>query len=34
MSTVDLGVIGLKTPRIDNECPLEKEFTLLIRMNS
>ena len=34
MSIVNPVAIGVETPRIDNECSLEKEFTELIRMNS
>ena len=33
MSIVDPVAIGVETLRIDNWCPLEKEFTELIRMN-
>ena len=33
MSMADPVAIGVKTPRIDYECSLEKEFTELIRMN-
>ena len=33
MSTVDLVVIYVKIPRIDNLCSLEKEFIELIHMN-
>ena len=34
MSMVDLVVISAETPRIDNVCSLDKEFTELIPMNS
>ena len=33
MSMTDPVAIGVETPRIDNGCSLEKEFTELIRMN-
>ena len=33
MSMVDHVVISVETPRINNGCSLEKEFTELIRMN-
>ena len=33
MSMVDPVAIGVETPRIDNGCSLEKEFTELIHMN-
>ena len=33
MSIADPVAIGVKTPRIDCGCSLEKEFTEVIRMN-
>ena len=33
MSMADPIAIGVETLRIDSGCPLEKEFTELIRMN-
>ena len=33
MSLADLVAISVETLRIDSGCPLEKEFTELIRMN-
>ena len=33
MSMADPITIGVETLRIDSGCPLEKEFTELIRMN-
>ena len=33
MSMADHMVIGVKTPRIDSRCSLDKEFTELIRIN-
>ena len=33
ISMANLEVIGIETPRIDNGCSLEKEFTKLIHMN-
>ena len=33
MSMADLVVIDGETPKIDNECSLEKEFIELIRTN-
>ena len=33
MSMADLVATGVETPRIDNGCSLEKEFTKLICMN-
>ena len=34
MSMVDPVVIGVKTLRIDSGCPLDKEFTEFIHMNT
>ena len=33
MSKVDLVAISVMTPKIDNGCSLEKEFTKLIRLS-